>query len=419
MNKRLQIEAYIICILLNKPELLSRGVLESRWFSEYRAVIDAMFSLSKKGTDIDLLTLKEILGTEWGVEIYNIYKNSFASEKNYDYYISLLKIEFKKDFVKNCLNNAMLKINDDNETPESVLSEVLTQSMEMSDISARKYDYSMKEINMAVINDLEELLEKKSSGGIGIKTGIDVLDKTLGSLHPSDLCVIGARPAVGKTSFALSVIKNIMESGGKGGFFSTEMNHKQVGVRFNSLVSGIFASKFRDASFNDQDYSAFSASMLKTSNMQLRVYDKPAIKISEIVMQSRIWMDCFGLDFIFIDYLTRLQPDKLMQNQNLLVGEMITSLKNLARTLNIPVIVLAQLNRQSANRANKIPQMSDLRDSGVIEQEADQIILLHRDEESGDLVIIEKNRHGACGDVRCIFKPEIMQWTSPDNYYAD
>ena len=125
-----------------------------------------------------------------------------------------------------------------------------------------------------------------------------------------------------------------------------------------------------------------------------------------------------GIDFIAVDYLTRLQPDKQRENQTLSVGEIVTSLKNLARILNIPVVVLAQLNRGSEKRADRTPVMADLRDSGVIEQEADQIIMLYRPEDGAPEVIVEKNRHGECGSVRCLFEPSTMHWKQYENYEA-
>ena len=158
-------------------------------------------------------------------------------------------------------------------------------------------------------------------------------------------------------------------------------------------------------------------------------------KISEVIMQCRAWDMLARLDVIVIDYLTRIKPDKTANNQNLDVGEVVTAMKNMARHMNIPVIVLAQLNRESAKRANKKPTMADLRDSGIIEQEADCILLLHRDEERTEivsrshsafwekpgvdevfypeqtLIIVEKNRHGEAGiDLMVNFDKKIMRW---------
>jgi len=153
----------------------------------------------------------------------------------------------------------------------------------------------------------------------------------------------------------------------------------------------------------------------------LRICDKPAITIGELSMQARAWAADGGIDFIAVDYLTRIHPDKAGFNRNLDVGLIVTGLKNLARNLNIPVMVLAQLNRQSENRKDKRPIMSDLRDSGLIEQEANQIIMLYRPEEDeggSPELILEKNRHGECGIVRVDFEPSTMCWRDKQNDYG-
>lgn len=272
---------------------------------------------------------------------------------------------------------------------------------------------------MAVFVDrISEIYEAKDEDSLGIKTGIDTLDEVLGGIHPSDMMIVGARPGVGKTAFALSIMRNIAKTGKRVGFFSTEMSVFQVMSRLTSLESGILANKLRKADLAEEDWPRLTIATQNIAGLNFRVCDKPSITIGELMMQSRAWMADGGIDFIAVDYLTRLQPDKQRENQTLSVGEIVTSLKNLARILNIPVVVLAQLNRGSEKRADRTPVMADLRDSGVIEQEADQIIMLYRPEDGAPEVIVEKNRHGECGSVRCLFEPSTMHWKQYENYQA-
>ncbi|WKJ91343.1 DnaB-like helicase C-terminal domain-containing protein [Methylomonas montana] len=135
----------------------------------------------------------------------------------------------------------------------------------------------------------------------------------------------------------------------------------------------------------------------RVAHLNFRIFDKPAVTIADVALQAKAWAIDGGLDFIVVDYLTRVKPVKSSGNQTLDVGEVATGLKNIARQINIPVMALAQLNRASTKRTDKRPNMADLRDSGVIEQEADQILLLHRDDEDDNApaeVIVDKNRHG-------------------------
>jgi replicative DNA helicase len=300
---------------------------------------------------------------------------------------------------------------------QGTLSELISKSMDIASPDGANFTYSLKEAAQVFVNHLEDVFEAKETGGTGLKTGIKSLDEAMGFMHAPDLVVVGARPGVGKTAFALSVLRNVAKTGKRVGFFSTEMSVTQVMSRFYSLESGINAHKLRYADFDDQDYAKLSATTEIIKNLNFEICDKPSITVGELAMQARAWAANGGIDFIAIDYLTRLKPSKSHGNQNLDMGSIATELKNLARTLNIPVLVLAQLNRGVSNRADNRPRMSDLRDSGIIEQEADQILLLHRPEEGAPEVIVDKNRHGMCGAVRCLFDPSTMRWADFDDDY--
>jgi replicative DNA helicase len=155
------------------------------------------------------------------------------------------------------------------------------------------------------------------------------------------------------------------------------------------------------------------------SELPIEVFDKPACTPGDIAMQARAWQLSGGLDLLMVDYLTRLSPDDSMDSRVREVGQMIQSLKTLAKTLNVPVICLAQLSRQCEQRSDKRPLMADLRDSGEIEQEADAVMFLYRDSVYNDdanpeeaEILVEKNRHGPCGKVMASFIPEQMLWTN-------
>jgi replicative DNA helicase len=423
-SKANQLEEIIVSVLLNSPDKILSSQIESRWFIKHRRIIEIMQSLAASGVTIDAFSVAEALGGANGVlaRIADIQRHVFGSKHNFDHYIESLRGVFEARIVADALQRAQQKLAD-NESPSSVLSGIISESMKLANADGKKFNYTVKESMRCFIEKLEEIYDAKETGGTGLKTGIKALDASMGGMHPSDLTIVGARPGVGKTAFSVSVLRNVAKSGKKIGFFSTEMSVFQVMGRFTSIEANINAHKLRHADLDELDYSRLTAATSVISQFNLRICDKPAITIGELAMQARAWAADGGIDLIAVDYLTRLHIDKPSGNQNLDVGVIVTELKNIARNLNIPVMVLAQLNRQVSNRKDKFPVMSDLRDSGIIEQEADQILMLYRpnDEEEKEggkpIIIIEKNRHGGCGIVRCEFEPSTMCWRDFEHEY--
>ena len=410
-------ERQVIGILLMQPEKVLSELLEPRWFEKYYRVVEAMLSLSAKGVSVDVFSVSKEMNGKGLAALIEIQKDSWASEKNYSLYLKDVRTSFEARVIKKSVENALREL-EDGSKPSQVIAMLIEESIKSSTTDSKSFNYTSREAMAVFVDRISEIYEAKDEDSLGIKTGIDTLDEVLGGIHPSDMMIVGARPGVGKTAFALSIMRNIAKTGKRVGFFSTEMSVFQVMSRLTSLESGILANKLRKADLAEEDWPRLTMATQNIAGLNFRVCDKPSITIGELMMQSRAWMADGGIDFIAVDYLTRLQPDKQRENQTLSVGEIVTSLKNLARILNIPVVVLAQLNRGSEKRADRTPVMADLRDSGVIEQEADQIIMLYRPEDGAPEVIVEKNRHGECGSVRCLFEPSTMHWKQYENYEA-
>ena len=410
-------ERQVIGILLMQPEKVLSELLEPRWFEKYYRVVEAMLSLSAKGVSVDVFSVSKEMNGKGLAALIEIQKDGWASEKNYSLYLKDVRTSFEARVIKKSVENALREL-EDGSKPSQVIAMLIEESIKSSTTDGKSFNYTSREAMAVFVDRISEIYEAKDEDSLGIKTGIDTLDEVLGGIHPSDMMIVGARPGVGKTAFALSIMRNIAKTGKRVGFFSTEMSVFQVMSRLTSLESGILANKLRKADLAEEDWPRLTMATQNIAGLNFRVCDKPSITIGELMMQSRAWMADGGIDFIAVDYLTRLQPDKQRENQTLSVGEIVTSLKNLARILNIPVVVLAQLNRGSEKRADRTPVMADLRDSGVIEQEADQIIMLYRPEDGAPEVIVEKNRHGECGSVRCLFEPSTMHWKQYENYEA-
>lgn len=419
INPYQEVERIIISILLHKPEKILSKHIESRWFKDYQVVIDAMLTLAGKGVAIDVMSVSKQMGGKGLSQLAGIQQSGLGSALNYARYVDEVRHQFESRSIKSAIETALADLNSGAKNSE-VITGLIADSMKATSTEGKAHNYTSKEAMTVFIDKLTEIHDAKDSGGIGLKTGINDLDNVLGGLQPSDMTIVGARPGVGKTAFAISILHSLAKKGKRVGFFSTEMAVFQVMGRLASLEGNIPAAKLRHADLDDLDFARLSNATNSITGMDFRICDKPAITVGELAMQARAWQADGGIDFIAVDYLTRLHADKPSQNQVQDIGGIVTALKNLARNLNIPVMVLAQLNRGSTARADKTPVMSDLRDSGVIEQEADQILLLYRpdDGEGAPEIIVDKNRHGECGVIRCLFEPSTMHWKNFEGSYG-
>lgn len=416
-----QVEEAIVGILLRSPSKLLTIPLEPRWFKTFRKTIAAMQRMAGNGIEIDAVSLADELPSVALKTIVEWQRNDFGADSNYASYVETIKQAFLADGVKASIAAALTDLENGHDFAD-VVSGMMSRISEVTTANGQNFTYDTRKAMSMFIDHLEKTFEAKERGGLGLKVGITDVDDILGGMHPSDMIVVGARPGQGKTAFAMTTIVNLARQGKRVGFFSTEMSVTQIMGRMTAMVSGINAKTLRDASMDDAEYSRLTAATIQIQNLQVLICDKPSITVSEIVMQARAWALNSGLDFVVVDYLTRVRPDKATDNRNLDVGEIATGMKNLARVLNIPVMVLAQLNRGSMNRANKRPMVSDLRDSGIIEQEADQVLLLYRPGlEDGDMqrdeIIIDKNRHGECSIAYCQFIPNLMRWAGSQDEY--
>jgi replicative DNA helicase len=420
------VEDAIVSILLNNPDMILKSHIEPRWFYDRRLIIEKILNVASSGVDVDVFSVSTGLCIDNALSLLvGIQKDSFGAKSNYKFYLDKVKLKYEETQIRELIKKSYHALGNDISGTE-VLSNLISESIAISSTDSKKSTYNTKEALGVFLDKLEEINDAIDQGGTGLKTDISSLDELMGGMHPSDMIIVGARPGAGKTAMAVSVMRNVAKKGKRIGFFSTEMSVFQVMGRFASIEASIDSKKLRSANLDDMDYSRLTAATSRIMGFDLRICDKPVMTIGEISMQSRAWAADGGIDFIVVDYLTRLHPDKTGANQNIDVGLIITGLKNIARNLNIPVMVLAQLNRSGAQRKDNRPVMTDLRDSGIIEQEADQILMLHRPsaddddgEFQGDQIIIEKNRHGSTGIVRCDFDPSTMHWRDKEFSYAN
>ncbi|GHO94819.1 replicative DNA helicase [Reticulibacter mediterranei] len=260
-----------------------------------------------------------------------------------------------------------------------------------------------------------QALHERQEKVIGVPTGFHHLDFPLGGLHPSDLIILAARPAVGKTSFALSVASNAAyQSDRHVAVFSLEMSKKQLGMRLVSMTSQIDQQRLRTGWIMDEEWEQVISAMNALSSGHLWIDDTPALSVPALRSKARRLHTQHPLDLIVVDYLQLMHAasDKRSQNREQEIAEISRGLKAIAKELQVPVLALAQLSRAVESRRNKFPQLSDLRESGAIENDADVVLFIYREElydpeniearGTAD-IIIAKHRNGPVGTIRLGF----------------
>ncbi len=235
--------------------------------------------------------------------------------------------------------------------------------------------------------DYAEKAYKKSSDVIGLKTGLNDFDKKIGGLHKSDLIIVAGRPSMGKTAFATNIASNICNGKNNDNktnvlFFSLEMSSEQLATRVISELSQISSEGIRTGNISKTDFEKIIRASEKLKNLSLFIDDSPALTISSIRTRSRRLKRKFGLDLIIIDYLQLITGESRNSNDNRVkeISDITRGLKAIAKELNIPVVALSQLSRKVEEREEKRPQLADLRESGSIEQDADLVVFLYREE---------------------------------------
>lgn len=288
-----------------------------------------------------------------------------------------------------------------------------------------------------IVKQAHELLQKaasnKESGGLtGVPTGYKKLDEITAGWQLSDLIIIAGRPAMGKTSFALSLAKNIaIDYRLPLAFFSLEMNNVQLVNRLISNVCSIPGNKILNGQLTPDEWERFDNNIRKMDGAPIYVDDTPGLSVFELRTKARRLVREHDIKILMIDYLQLMNANGMrFSSRQEEVSTISRSLKSLAKELNIPILALSQLNRTVEQRVGpeeKRPQLSDLRESGAIEQDADMVLFVHRpeyyhiyqDEKGNDLhgmaqIIIAKHRKGATGDVLLNFRGEYTRFSNPD-----
>lgn len=254
----------------------------------------------------------------------------------------------------------------------------------------------------------------------GIPTGFKDLDNILSGLQPADLVILAARPSMGKTALALNMAQNVAERGKSVAVISLEMSKEQLVERMFCSLLGVDSWKMRTGKLTENDFAKIGTVMDRMNSMQIFIDDSIGNSISELKAKARRLKMEQGLDFLVVDYLQLMSAGNgaFAQNRVQEISDISRALKALARDLSIPIVALSQLSRAVELRPNKMPQLSDLRESGAIEQDADVVMMMYREdyyEEDSDRkgitdIFIRKHRNGPIGHIELAFKKEQLRF---------
>tara|TARA_R110002050_G_scaffold44262_1_gene105523 strand:+ start:23281 stop:24726 length:1446 start_codon:yes stop_codon:yes gene_type:complete len=300
--------------------------------------------------------------------------------------------------------------------------------------------------------DMAETAYKRDSHVVGVTSGFRDLDRWLGGLHPSDLLILAARPSMGKTALATNIAFNAAKAvlkentgGGHVAFFSLEMSADQLATRILSQECGVPSDKIRRGELSQQNFESLTKISREINNLPLFIDDTPALTISALRTRARRLQRQQGLDLIVVDYLQLLQGTNSSDNRVNEISEISRGLKAIAKELEVPVIALSQLSRAVEQRDDKRPMLSDLRESGSIEQDADVVMFIFREEyylgrqepsETGTEkylnwqesmervqnkadVIIAKQRHGPIGNIKLFFEGRFTKFGNLDTQHTE
>ncbi|EGL4349080.1 replicative DNA helicase [Salmonella enterica] len=415
-------------------DTVAERVIAGDFFSRpHRLIFTEMQRLFESGKPIDLITLSESLELQGQLDnvggfayLAELAKNT-PSVANINAYANIVRERaVVREMISVAHEIADAGYNPRGRTSEDLLDLAESRVFQIAENRTRQDEgpKSVDQILEATVARIESLYQMPHDGVTGVDTGYQDLNKKTAGLQRSDLVIIAARPSMGKTTFAMNLCENAALTQEKPVLiFSLEMPGEQLMMRMLASLSRVDQTKIRTGQLDDEDWARISSTMgLLLEKRNMYIDDSSGLTPTEVRSRARrIYREAGGLSLIMIDYLQLMRVPSLSDNRTLEIAEISRSLKALAKELQVPVLALSQLNRSLEQRADKRPVNSDLRESGSIEQDADLIMFIYRDEVYHDnseekgiaQIIIGKQRNGPIGTVRLTFNG---QWSRFDNY---
>ncbi|MFF2796681.1 replicative DNA helicase [Lysinibacillus xylanilyticus] len=425
-------QSVIGAIFLDPQSLITASEIllaDDFYHNAHKQIFETMLRLSDQGKAIDVVTVTEELSAKkeiedvGGLSYLLELANAVPTAANVAHYAKIVE---EKALLRRLIRVAT-KIVEDGYTREDEVEALLGEAeKKMMEVANRKNAGDFKHVKDVLVETFDNIEQLQSQKGdvTGIPTGFRDLDNITAGFQRNDLIIVAARPSVGKTAFALNVAQSVaVQARENVAIFSLEMGAEQLVMRMLCAEGNIDAQVLRTGALTTEDWGKLTMAMGSLSNSGIFIDDTPGVRINEIRAKCRRLAQENGLGMILIDYLQLIQGSgKPGENRQQEVSEISRSLKGLARELKVPVIALSQLSRGVEQRQDKRPMMSDLRESGSIEQDADIVAFLYRDDyydkesESKNMIeiIIAKQRNGPTGTVTLAFKKEFNKFINVD-----
>ena len=431
-------QAVLGAIMIDADRLISaseRLLPQDFYRAAHQRIFETMLVLSDRGEAIDLVTVTAELSTlgileeVGGLAYLGELAEGVPTAANINYYVNVVD---QKSTLRRLIRTANEIVTDGYERQNEVdvlLNEAERKILEVSQGKGSASFIPISDVLTSAYATIDKL-HKQSGETTGIPTGFRDLDKVTAGFQRNDLIIVAARPSVGKTAFALNISQNVATRADENvAIFSLEMGAEQLVMRMLCAEGNVDAQRLRTGQLEDEDWGKLSLAMSSLSQAGIYIDDTPGIRVNDIRAKCRRLKQEHGLGMIMIDYLQLIQGNgRSSDNRQQEVSEISRSLKSLARELEVPVIALSQLSRGVESRQDKRPMMSDIRESGAIEQDADIVAFLYRDDyynkETEDAntieIIIAKQRNGPTGTVKLAFRKEFNKFVDlePNNSYA-
>ncbi len=395
---------------------------------EHQAIYKAIQNLYHEHKRIDVITVSDELKKEW--ELEKVWGTDYINELAVFVVSPSLAYDYAKIVKEKSVLRRILKVSQDiigqvyeEKDVREILDTIETKIFNLTQVDFFDSMRHIREILDMRADDYMKLAQDPDSLTKGkINTGFKTIDNFLWGFKPGELIVLAARPSMGKTSFALNVAANAAVKYKKSvAVFSLEMGSEQIADRILSLEAEVPLTKITKWELDDNDFEKIGAAMTKLGEADIHIDDRWWATVAEIRSKlRRLKIEKWRLDFVVVDYLQLMHSPniKLAWNRVQEIGEISRGLKELARELNVPILALSQLSRAVESRADKKPQLSDLRESGAIEQDADTVLMLFREdyydpdtERKGIAdIFVRKNRNGPTGELALRFEKSIMKF---------
>lgn len=415
-------------------KVVERVQEEDFYRKDHRTIFKAISQLNEEGQPYDIVTVAEwlenhqLLDEAGGMRNLAALAENTPSASNISAYADIVR---KRSILRQLIS-ATTDINDTVFNPQGRSSEQILEYAEQTvfeiaerENQGRKSYHDIKEYLKGALERIDELFHKDSPI-TGIATGYDDLDMKTAGFQRSDLIIVAGRPSMGKTAFAINIAEHAAIKGEHSvAVFSMEMPGEQLAMRMMSSLGRIDQNKIRTGKLNDEDWPRLTSAVNILQSSKMFIDDTPALTPTELRARCRRISREHGLDLVVVDYLQLMQVAGTNENRATEISEISRSLKAMAKELNVPVIALSQLNRSLESRTDRRPVMSDLRESGAIEQDADVILFIYRDEvydeDSNDKgiaeIIIGKQRNGPIGKVKLAFRGQYTRFENlADDY---